>query len=168
MRLVAISVWFQLLWFLAVLGQSHYQVWLFALVVASYVWLMTLGKHFLSQAVAFSVVGVLVDSLNQAGGLFIFPSHFIPLWLVALWFAFGWYANLMAARLSTLPHLVVIALGAMGGALSYFAGVKFGAVEWGIPFMTTFIILMIEWALLTSLILFASKKEWFSNQYVNN
>ncbi len=84
MALILASAWFNLVWFLAVIGSEQWQ-WV-TLCFA----LMTLGyQHQVDQktwkpTLLIAVVGCLVDSLNQYLSIFQFTSTFLPVWLFKL------------------------------------------------------------------------------------
>ncbi len=166
MKLVIISVWFQLLWFLAVLGQQDFQIPLLLLVAISYLWLFQKGKQYVAQALGLACLGIIVDSFNQLLGIFQFQTNLIPLWLLGLWMIFSWYANLIAMKLTQFPFILVVIIGALGGALSYFAGWRLGAVSWPYSPAFTFGVVAIEWALITGLIVKSCCNKWFTNRYV--
>ncbi|NIY83807.1 DUF2878 domain-containing protein [Vibrio hepatarius] len=144
-RFVAYSVWFQSFWFLAVLGNQQWQ-WLSALLAA-----FTLLGSYLQQEIKLERVAVLVavgiglDFSNAQLGLLMFDTAFLPVWLVSLWLMFAWYAYFLLQKLSCLSVWSISLLGGVGGALSYIAGEKLGAVEFGFGIEATAAILLSEW-----------------------
>ncbi len=146
MRLFLISLWFQMLWFVAVVGREEYQIVLFGAVIASYV--LTL-RQLQGGLVFFTVViGLGLDSLNSLLHILEFERAGLPLWLIALWVIFAWYLFQMKQILTKYPTKVIALAGALGGAMSYFAGYKLGAVQWPLNNLLTFTILFVEWGLL--------------------
>lgn len=95
-----------------------------------------------------AIVGICVDSILQFIGFFIFSeaSH-LPFWLMSLWLCFG----------TTLSHSLVFLsnskfyqglTGAVIAPLSYIAGQKFNAVNFGMNFLETYVLLSAIWCLL--------------------
>ncbi|MCU5772918.1 DUF2878 domain-containing protein [Erwiniaceae bacterium BAC15a-03b] len=76
-----------------------------------------------------AILGIALDSLWLALDLFHFSgSHWLPLWMLSLWLAFAcWWRTLMATL--KLPVSGLIALGAIGGPLSYLIGAQLGAMQ---------------------------------------
>jgi len=79
------------------------------------------------------LLGVLMDSLQQAFGLVHFRSAenwplWLPLWIFAVWAQF---ATLLRYSLDWLNrrYLPAALLGAVGGPLAYFGGVRLGAAD---------------------------------------
>jgi hypothetical protein len=102
-------------------------------------------------AARITTIGLLVDSVLTRSEVFIFPDHtFVPLWLGLLWAGFS---TTLARSLKFLNrHLTLAALfGAIGGPSSYFAGQRFGAVEFGYELMPTLLLLAAIWACLLPL-----------------
>ena len=152
MRLVLLSSWFQLVWFLAVLGREQWLMltWVF---VASTLLISIVRSDFkVGRFFALLVVGVAVDYVNTLSGLFVFESTLFPLWLVALWAIFLWYAYYLLPVLNRYPIWVVSVMSGVAGALSYYAGVKFGAVQFPNSAATTLTILSIEWVVIINII----------------
>lgn len=93
--------------------------------------------------------GLVIDGSLQLTGFFRFtdPALPIPLWLAVIWLA-----------LATLPHhslawmkgrpLLGAALGAIGGPLAYWAGVRLGAAAFSWPLLPSLLLLAVIWALL--------------------
>ena len=98
-------------------------------------------------------IGVCVDFINTYTGVFQFAEAGFPLWLLALWVAFAWYAYFLTPILIRYPLLAVSIVGSAGGVLSYIAGNKLGAVELGFPVLLSSLILAIEWLLLIAIII---------------
>lgn len=144
-RFVAYSVWFQSFWFLAVLGNQQWQ-WLSALLAAFTLLGSYLQREIKLQRVAILVaVGIGLDFGNAQLGLFVFETTFLPVWLVSLWLVFTWYAYFLLQQLSRLSVWSISLLGGIGGALSYIAGEKLGAVEFGFGIEVTTAVLVSEW-----------------------
>jgi len=128
---------YQLGWWLCVLGAAHGQP-LFGPVVLAGCLLIHLacihgvGREAILMLVA-TVLGVIGDSLCSCAGAVAFgggphPGPWPPLWMIVLWPAF---AASLRLSLSFLQHRLRLAalLGALGGPLAYFAGWRLGALH---------------------------------------
>ncbi|EPF7650992.1 DUF2878 domain-containing protein [Vibrio vulnificus] len=153
MALILASAWFNLVWFLAVIGTEQWQ-WV-TLCFA----LMTLGYQYRvdpktwKATLLIAVVGCLVDSLNQYLSIFQFTSTFLPVWLLSLWVVFAWYAYHLKRILLRFAPFYVLTAGALGGCLSYYAGYKLNAVTYGYSVLITASIVFLEWAIITLFII---------------
>ncbi|GAD89242.1 hypothetical protein VHA01S_018_00310 [Vibrio halioticoli NBRC 102217] len=157
-QLLLISVWFQCLWFLAVIGQQSTQLLLLVGVIATVVWSYRYRGIPLSWLFMIVSVGVAMDVMHGFTGLFVFsstPTAGIPLWLALLWISFAWYAYHMRTLLIRFPFAIVCMVGALGAAASYFAGLQLGAVQWPYSNTMTFVIITLEWALVFALIIYS-------------
>ncbi|CAH0526484.1 DUF2878 domain-containing protein [Vibrio hippocampi] len=144
-QLILVSTWFQVFWFLAVLGQASL-AWL-SVVLAVVTVLVTCQRFQLrvSLLAAIALMGMVIDGLNHQFGLLIFDLPFIPIWLGALWVMFAWYALYLCRVISQYPIVIVAVAGGIGGSLSYIAGYKLSAVEFGVTMTTAAAILFVEW-----------------------
>ncbi|MCF6452340.1 DUF2878 domain-containing protein [Vibrio sp. MMG022] len=153
MRLFIASTWFQLCWFAAVLGTYQWQ-WLtlvLTLLTLVYCWRV---EPFTLKSVAIVVfMGLVLDTLNKQLSVLLFPTVWLPMWLVCLWVLFSWYAYQLQSILYRFPKNYVSVVGGIGGTASYFAGYKLQAVEFGFNTSITLAILFVEWCLVMLLIL---------------
>lgn len=81
-----------------------------------------------------ALIGLIGDGASLYMGLYI-PAEpplipYVPLWLITLWIAFAMFAPLSLNWALRRP-LIAVAFGAIGGPLSYLAGVKWGAMAFG-------------------------------------
>jgi hypothetical protein len=138
---------FKLSWFCAaLLGDSGN--WLLASLVLISFLLGPRSLKGLAIIAVLAMVGLAVDWSLLEVGIFLFESGHIPVWLGLLWLAFGqaighgfWFV----AR----QQLVIQGLiGAMAGCVSYYAGMKLGAFDFGYPTAITLLILAIVWSVL--------------------
>ncbi|GAD78992.1 DUF2878 domain-containing protein [Vibrio ezurae] len=156
--LLLTSIWFQCLWFLAVVGQQSTQLLLLVCVVATVVFSYRYRGIPLSWLLMIVSAGVAMDIMHGVTGLFVFaslPTAGIPLWLALLWVSFAWYAYHMRALLIRFPFAIVCMVGALGAASSYFAGLQLGAVQWPYSHAMTFVIVALEWAFIFALIIYS-------------
>ncbi|GAA5645172.1 DUF2878 domain-containing protein [Vibrio proteolyticus] len=152
-RLIIASTWFQLLWFLAVLGQTAYQYWMLAAVALTYLvsWQALSVRGRWIGVIA--LLGCGVDWVNSQANVLIFPQASLPVWLVALWFIFAWYATFLVPVVSQYPLRFVSIVGGVAGSLSYWAGFKLGAVQFGFDTFWSLFLLWLEWAILVAIII---------------
>lgn len=147
MKLLFLSLWFQVLWLLAVLGQQEFQG-MFLLCVAMTL-IATFNQWRAAPIAAVAVIGITLDTINNSTQLLLFEQGRLPLWLMGLWILFGWYCYTLRHLLYRFPIQLVGLFGAVGGTMSYFAGYKLGAVSWSYGLTLTFAILLSEWFLLS-------------------
>lgn len=82
MKVLLASTWFQVCWFAAVIGTYQWQ-WFtlgFTLVTIAYCALRDAAS--LKGIAIVTLVGLALDSLNQQFTLLIFPSVWLPVWLL--------------------------------------------------------------------------------------
>ncbi|MCA1796203.1 MAG: DUF2878 domain-containing protein [Geobacteraceae bacterium] len=108
------------------------------------------------------LVGIVVDSLQQAAGLFTFKTDpnwplWLPLWVFVIWIQF---ATLLRFALHWLlgRYLLGALFGAIGGPLAYWSGIRMGAATFGENPQLTLLVLALVWALVTPLLLWARHK----------
>lgn len=144
-RLLIISTLFQLVWFAAVLGKEAWQ-WLVLIGVTCLILVTAAREEFTWRNwLILTMIGIVIDSVNIKFGLIAFDSAYIPIWLVALWAAFCWYALFLGKVLSHYPLWIVSIVGGLAGALSYLAGYKLGAVSLGFSMPVAFVLFFVQW-----------------------
>lgn len=152
-RLLIISIWFEVVWFCAVIGNYSLQTVTIALVAATLLFsAFKLPLNWFKCAIVFAV-GLAIDYGNFALGIFEFQSDRFPVWLVALWAIFVWYTYFLYPLVSQYPLALVSVVGGIAGTLSYVAGESLGAVSFGTSVIMTTGILLIEWTLIIALIM---------------
>lgn len=145
---------FQLVWWSCVLlGNSAVPVVLVAL--ALHLYFHSQPRREAALVLVAACLGIVVDSALTLLGVFQFPNDtwLIPLWLIVLWFGF---CATLRQGLNFLDgrYLVGAALGAIGGSTSYLSAAKLGAVELGLSWISTTVILTLIWALLMPTLLY--------------
>lgn len=144
-RLVVVSLWFQLIWLLAVFGQYHLQ---WVTLIFSLVTLLCSAindQRNIGKIIILSLCGIALDWLNSLAGLLVFKSSLIPVWLGALWLAFIWYARQWLPYLGKYPKAGIVFVVGIGGSMSYWAGYRFSAVEFSFPLGWSLIALAAQW-----------------------
>jgi hypothetical protein len=132
-------VFFQAGWFACVLGAAHQQD-LWAVIgslayILFHIWRSQAPKLELSLLLKVLAFGIVTDSLLMYLGLVDFkdawPAPYLsPAWMWALWLL---VASTLNGSLSWLRGKLVlgVVLGAICGPLSYEAGIRLGAANWG-------------------------------------
>ncbi|TVP15869.1 DUF2878 domain-containing protein [Shewanella sp. KCT] len=103
-------------------------------------------------------LGLLVDGVLIALGVFRGVESAFPLWLALLWVIFLMSLNHSLRLLSglSLPWLMLI--GALGGAGSYWAGVSLGALTTQVSVISFWLIAAPVWAVLLPLLVWGQGK----------
>ena len=139
MRKLINFVLFQLGWFACILGAAHGYVAaavLFCAAVAIFhVWQSYDRIQESMLLLKIGLLGIAADTLLLQTGSLVFESKGLlpslsPIWMCSLWIILGCTLN---ESMSWLKGRFVLAavLGAIAGPLSYLAGVKLGAAQWG-------------------------------------
>lgn len=132
-------VLFQLGWFACILGAAHGYVPLAiafcSAVIAFHLWQSPDRPKEGALLLKILLLGIAVDTaLLHSGSLFFESRGFIPMlspiWMWALWLILGCTLNESMSWLKG-RYLLSGVLGAIAGPLSYLAGVKLGAANWG-------------------------------------
>ncbi|MBR7199381.1 DUF2878 domain-containing protein [Pseudomonas sp. 14A] len=144
---VANAVLFQLGWLACVLGGNS--LWLLLALAALVIHLRWISSWAAEGRLILCVVivGTAVDSVLRHLDVFRFAdaSPLIPLWLMLLW-------ALLATTLrhclawSARPWWLASGLGAIGGALSYYAGGRLAGVQFPYGEAATLIVIGLLWA----------------------
>lgn len=101
------------------------------------------------------IIGLANDYLLYYFKIIIFPGQsftFLPLWLLAIWLAFSSTLHSSLFWLRKLNLLQQSLVGGIGGAVSYVAGAKLGAVEYQFSVMPAFAWHFLNWCILLPLI----------------
>ena len=144
---IANAVLFQLGWLVCVIGGNS--LWLLLALAALVIHLRWISSWAAEGRLILSVVivGTAVDSVLRYLGVFRFEdaAPLIPLWLMLLW-------ALLATTLrhclawSARPWWLASALGALGGALSYYGGGRLAGVQFPYGEAATLIVIGVLWA----------------------
>jgi len=132
-------VFFQAGWFACILGAANqHELW--AVIgslayIVIYVWRSPIPRLELGLLLKVLSFGILTDSLLMYLGVVDFkgawPSPYLsPVWMWALWLLVASTLNSSLSWLSSKPVLGAV-LGAISGPLSYEAGIRLGAANWG-------------------------------------
>ena len=146
---------FQIVWLCCVIGSAYGLTWPAALSFAALaVWQLAPSRRAQSDLQLLSIaliLGIIVDSLWVQLGFLDYTTDgpvtgFAPLWILFLWLGFALTVNHSLAWLKLHP-LLPASMGLIGGPLSYYAGLRFGAVEYLVDPLLISVSLGIAWAL---------------------
>ncbi len=167
MRVFLASTWFQLCWFIAVLGTYQWQWLTLLLTLTTLVYSWRWDVFPIMRIAIIAITGLALDTLNQQFSILIFPTPWLPIWLVCLWVIFSWYTYQLKSTLQRVPLIYVSVISGIGGAASYFAGYKLQAVEFGLSTGITLSILYLEWCALMIFILKVDRNEKYKRKQTN-
>lgn len=146
---------FQVCWFACVFGAAAGHEWLGVAVVGLWSVACVLSHPNRARRVialaAVALVGTAVDTLEMHAGWLHHAGTplggvFAPAWIVALWVAFATtYASSLAWLTRRLSWCALF--GLFGAPLSYWGGVRAGAIEFGAPLTHSLIGVGITWAI---------------------
>ncbi len=164
LQLLATFLIFEAAWFACVLGAAHGQMgWGIAAVAVSIAWQLggsnRRGVDLTLMAVAFGV-GLAWDTLLSQAGLVVYASPaplaaVAPLWILALWIQLGSILREPLRWLHGRPWFGV-ALGAVGGAVSYAAAARIGACSFRDP-VVALGVLAAGWGILLPALLYLAQ-----------
>lgn len=148
------AVLFNLSWVAIVLTQSSLIAAAIVVVhLLAHFRLMGKGRAELRLIVAVTLCGIAVDQMLFASGVFNLAGQvaLAPLWLACLWPVF---ATTLMHAFAGFQHRFLLAtiFGAAGGGLSYIAGVRLTAIDFGSPLWGP-IILAAMWAVVFPMLL---------------
>jgi len=156
-------VLFQGLWFAAVLGAARGWPYLGPALLAPYLalhlaWTHAARARHLAGWLAAGLAGTALDAALARTGWLVYPrvptswpSALPPPFIATLWIAFATLPAFSLAWLVPRPRLACL-LGALGGPLSFYAGVRAGAVALGPEARWGLSALALEYALATPLL----------------
>ncbi|OOF25613.1 hypothetical protein BZJ19_08225 [Salinivibrio proteolyticus] len=144
MRFVVISLLFNVFWLTAALGQSSTQ-WLLVAMLAAAIFYQ---RNVLRAIITLTPIGLVGDNvLIHFGWLATEPvSTWMPEWLALLWCGFCAFIWLLREIILAHSLWAMSLIGALGGASSYVAGERLGAIVFPQPWLTTSLVLVAVWA----------------------
>lgn len=158
---------FQLGWFACVLGAAADNPWIGPLVVGFlcvlYVAVLPSRRSLVQLALFAALLGVLTDSVLILSDIFTFTGASLPSWLSPLWLTAMWVNLALTLRISLAwllgRYLLSSALGAVSGPLAYYAGARFGAIEFQTSLPIAVLILALVWSVALPLLIYRAGKE---------
>lgn len=158
---LANAILFQLGWFACVLGGNALAlVWTVPYLITHFTYISRLRGEWLF-VIGLAALGITMDSLAMAAGLFSIPGALpFPIWLACLWVMIGTFIPHGLSWLAGKPVLA-IAFGAVGGCLSYYAGIRLGLAQTdNLPLALTF--WAIQWGIIIPAALWVAQR-WLLN-----
>lgn len=146
---------FQVVWFASVLGAASGHPWLGAVALAPFAaWQLRVSgdrAYDLRALALFGAAGAVVDSLYPVAGMLSYAAPWphpglAPVWLVVMWLNLALTINHSLRWLRRRYGLAAL-LGGAGGALSYVAGWRLGAVDFHWPPVACAAVIGLAWAL---------------------
>ncbi|MCY9843383.1 DUF2878 domain-containing protein [Vibrio caribbeanicus] len=152
-KFIAISLWFQCLWVLAVVG--NYNAQYITLGLAIFTLLLTKATTDFPWIKFFFIatLGILIDYVNIQLGILDFQQSSLPIWLISLWLVFVWYAYFLYQVIQGYSFFLISTCGAVGGSMSYLGGEKLGAVSFSADFNIAMTALTVEWFVIVYVLL---------------
>ncbi|WP_170235789.1 DUF2878 domain-containing protein [Colwellia demingiae] len=150
-------VGFNLAWFGLVYWGNNF-IPLSLLLLISHLFFIAKSQNELPLILLITFIGIFVDSLLVHFNIFIFANGgHIPFWLMMLWACFA--ATIChSLRFLTGSKALQLLVGAIFAPLSYIAGYKFQAVDFGQSMLSTYLILSVIWAVLFVLFFYLKDK----------
>lgn len=143
------AISFQVIWLTAVLAGNRGLPVVFTLLLMHFIFSPTRMQDIKILPLAF--IGIAVDiSLTLIG---VFQFNELPLWLIALWFAFVLNFSHSLKFLHKIKFIGLMALGAVGGCYAYIASWKLGAAELPLGLFPSSAILLVVWAIMFPLLI---------------
>ena len=159
-------VFYQVGWFACVLGVAWNLQWLgigIALcLVGLHFWLATDRSLQIKLGLTAAVFGLIIDSGQLWAGVFTFPRGSGVDWLpppaiAVLWLQFATTFRYSMSWLSR-RYVICACFGLFGAPLAFFAGERFGAIEFLSPRLVNFAILGVVWSFAVPLLVFISDR----------
>lgn len=154
------AVWYQVLWFTALLGREDFQ-WFVGLLLVGHFVLSPNRKADLSMLLSCGLIGITVDNILALSGVYTFPENSgpmaIPLWLAGIWAGFACTLLHSFNFFMQRPIVGTIAIAALA-PFSYLAGSKFGAVSFGIDQPLAMATIAVCWALMMPLFSYITRR----------
>ncbi len=165
---------FQAVWFTCVLAGDDWALISISLFLLMHCLLMSISREECRLILGVTMTGLLVDSVNISLGVLtviddssnvsfgiapfnLSPFNIVPLWLMCIWLAFS---LTLCHSMSWLQQRLWLAglLGALSVPLSYWAGIKLGAMALGPLGYFGLIIMGCVWALLLPIFCYFAAK----------
>ncbi len=160
-RFILNIVGFQVGWTASILAARH-DVWWAALIIVALVAFANLAFDrdrltTVRVAMVVALIGAPVDALLVAFGLLTFEPGFAPflLWVFALWLNFALTLGVSMRWLHGRWALCVV-LGAIGGPMTYFGGLKLGAIGMHEQVALSIAALAVSWGVLLPVVVFVA------------
>ncbi len=155
---------FYISWAACIFGVTHDAAIIGPLVVASllglHLYLVIHTKRETALILIVGLIGSVIETALMRVGLYAFTGHSLPwvcpIWMAALWMSFAATLNHSLRWLHGRYGWAAV-LGAIGGPLSYYAGVRLGALAFLPTLEFTLRVLAMIWALIVPSLLFLTQ-----------
>jgi hypothetical protein len=157
---------FQLAWFACILGAGSGLIWVgvvtVAVSVSAHVLFATQRASWIVLLIASLIIGLIFDGAVMSLGVLSFPDHATLLTPVPLWMLFMWanFSLTLPLSLGWLRGRYVLGalFGLLGGPGAYYTGMKLNAIELSDDLVRSLIVVGLEWAIATPLLMLISVK----------
>jgi len=166
MQNVVNLVLFQVVWFATILGAANGSFWpgsvaMSLAMVVHYLLTRTRRADFMMVALA-TLAGLVIETIFLQSGLLVYARsdlwvQLAPGWVLILWANFALTLNGCLRWLQG-RYLLAAMLGAIGGPLSYFGGIRFGAASADVAMPIVLLVIAITYALVTPLFLAGARR----------
>jgi hypothetical protein len=147
-------VWYQSLWFLAVLGREE-SITAITVLLAAHLWFIKGWRSEIVLMGTTGIIGICLDGALKQLGFYQFdaPPEWlpVPLWLIGIWMGFAATLRFGLSWLVAKPWIMA-AMSAIGAPLTYFAAARLGAVTFPLGTIPTALAVGIGWLLVTPLL----------------
>jgi len=138
-------VLFKLSWIALVVFQSEALLPVLSIIVLRALTWREISRFIPIIALTF-IAGLIMDLILTLVGVFVFPSAFLPTWLIFLWLSFAMTLPRGFLFVSRWHWLGQSAIGVVAGCVGYFAGYLLNAVSFGFSLVFTLLIIALLWA----------------------
>ena len=158
-------VFFQVVWFLTVIGAANGSLWPGCIGLAAFFavhqWASATAGADFRLAICAVFAGLVCEAAFVRAGLLLYPTATVfvlgvPVWILILWANFALTMNGCLRWLQGKYALAAL-LGFMGGPLSYFGGIKLGAATVGHSLQLALASIAICYAIVTPLLLYLAR-----------
>ena len=152
---------FNLLWAGLVIGRDSLLNYTIPILVIYITLLIFAGSKKIYQFLIPASLGITVDCTFAFSGVFTFSETFIliPIWLIALWFAFSSTLTLSLSYIGR-NKIIAIAAGAFLMPLNYAIGARLGAVEFAEPYIVSLLSIGVVWMIGLPVLFFVSRQNF--------
>jgi len=159
MNILVNVILYQAVWFLCVFKENSGALIGLAF-LATHLYFSTCRYKDIRMMALLLAIGVLIDGALSLAGFMTYNvlALPIPFWLAVVWLALATLPHHSLRWLKGRPFLSSL-LGALGGPLAYWAGVKAGAASFSLPLITSLALLAIIWGVLWPFTMYIANKD---------
>jgi len=159
MNILVNVILYQAVWFLCVFKENSGALIALAFLVV-HLYFSTCRYRDIRMMALLLAIGVLIDGTLYLAGFMTYNVQAIPIpfWLAVVWLALATLPHHSLRWLKQRPFLSSL-LGALGGPLAYWAGVKAGAASFSLPLITSLALLAFIWGVLWPFTMYIANKD---------